>query len=96
MSEFAIRVELKGNPTFDKYETLHAVMARLGFYQKVNGTSTTNGAAVQVDLPHAVYYGSSTGGCIPVRDSVATAIKATVQQSIIVFVVQVAGWAITS
>jgi len=91
--DYAIRVELRGSPSYETYETLHAVMQKLGFYQSLNGTDAY-GATRSFALPHAVYYGSSTQSCAAVRDAVLKAVKANVQESIIVFVVQVAAWAI--
>jgi hypothetical protein len=93
MAYYAIRVELKGNPTYQEYQTLHALMARMGFSQTIDGVDT-RGNQRAFDLPHAVYYGSSQADVGTVRTSVATAVKAQVQNDIIVFVVQAATWAI--
>jgi hypothetical protein len=91
--DYAIRVELRGSPTYQTYETLHAVMKKMGFYQSLNGIDV-RGTTRSFDLPHAVYYGSSTQTCAAVRDAVVKAVKAHVQENIIVFVVQAATWAL--
>jgi hypothetical protein len=83
MPNYAIRVELRGNPSAERYESLHALMAIHGFGRTVTG----------VDLPHATYYGSSDSDCPSLRDSIAAAIRNKVQQGIVVFVVQAQTWA---
>jgi len=92
MSDFAIRVELQGYPTREQYEALHALMARKGFYQTVNGTDA-QGNQKKFPLPHAMYYGTSADSCSGVRDSVVNAVKAEVQKDIVVFAVEARTWA---
>jgi len=72
MPNYAIRVELRGNPPPERYESLHALMAQRGFGRTVTGV-TAQGNTLTVDLPHATYYGSSGDNCSSVRDSVAAA-----------------------
>lgn len=93
MPNYAIRVELRGDPSSEEYETLHALMARKGFKQTIDGLDT-EGNKKRFNLPHAVYYGSSEDSCSTVRDSVRKAVKAEVQDDIIVFVVQAETWAL--
>jgi hypothetical protein len=93
MADFAIRVELQGNPTREQYDALHALMARKGFYQYVTGVDAQQNQK-RFNLPHAMYYGSSANSCADGRTSVAAAIRAEIQQNIIVFVVQAATWAL--
>jgi hypothetical protein len=85
MSNYDVRVELRGNPSFEQYEKLHSLMKGKGFYQTIGSTH---------DLPHATYFGSSTLDCAKLRDDLQASIKAKVQNSIIVFVVQSATWAL--
>ena len=92
MPNYAIRVELKGNPPAERYETLHALMAARGFGRTVAGV-TKQGNSLTVDLPHATYYGSSDSACPSVRDSISAAIRNEIQQGIVVFVVQAQTWA---
>lgn len=92
MPSYAIRVELRGNPSAERYESLHALVARLGFGRTVTGVDKEDSPST-VNLPHATYYGSSTSDCSPVRNTVQAAIKAEIQQDIVMFVVQVATWA---
>lgn len=93
MADYAIRVELRGNPSREQYEALHALMARGGFYQTIRGLDA-QGNPQNYNLPHAVYYGASQQGCGAVRDWVRDRVKAEVQQDIIVFVVEAVHWAL--
>jgi hypothetical protein len=90
---FAIRVELQGYPTREQYDALHALMARKSFYQTVKATDA-QGTQKQYNLPHAMYYGSSNNNCATVRDSVVNAIKAEIQQNILVLAVEAQTWAL--
>jgi hypothetical protein len=93
MPNYAIRVELKGDPPAEDYERLHALMAKRGFLQTVSGVDK-QGNKKKFPLPHATYYGSSEDDCSVVRDSLSRAIKAEIQKGIIVFVVEARTWAI--
>jgi hypothetical protein len=95
MPDYAIRVELRGNPSADEYQTLHSLMGRKGFAQTISGVDHS-GSRRLFSLPHAVYYGSSPSDCAAVRDSVLSAVKAEVQREVIVFVVQAETWSLGS
>lgn len=92
MPNYAIRVELRGNPSAERYESLHTLMATRGFGRTVTGLDK-EGNSTTVDLPHATCYGSSDSDCPALRDSIAAAIRNEVQQAIVVFVVQAQTWA---
>lgn len=93
MADFAIRVELKGDPSFETYQKLHALMAKKGFLQTIAGVDL-QGNKRTFNLPHAVYYGTSADSCSVVAESVAQAIKAQIQDDIIVFAVKAETWAL--
>jgi hypothetical protein len=93
MPDYAVRVELRGYPSAEEYQTLHALMARKGFAQTIAGVDT-QGNQRRFSLPHAVYYGSSVADCGAVRDSVMGSVKGEVQEDVIVFVVQAQTWSI--
>jgi hypothetical protein len=95
MANYAIRVELKGNPTFDQYETLHALMANFGFYQTVNGYQDSDGSFRNFELPHAMYYGAHNSDITQVRNLIVAAIQSQIQRSIVVFVVLSSNWSIS-
>ena len=92
MPSYAIRVELKGNPSYAEYERLHTAMANLGFARTISGTSTS-GKQSTWDLPHALYYGSSSDPVGTVRDKVVAAAQ-RIQSGVVVFVAQLETWAI--
>jgi hypothetical protein len=92
MPDYAIRVELRGNPSAERYESLHALMGRRGFARTVAGVDKA-GNQGNFPLPHATYYGSSASDCSSLRDSIAAAIRAEIQQDIVLFVVQAQTWA---
>jgi hypothetical protein len=48
-----IRVELRGTPSRQDYENLHAYMENNNWYRKIQGT------AGESTLPHAIYRGNS-------------------------------------
>lgn len=93
MPDYAVRVELRGNPPAERYQILHSLMARKGFAQTIAGVDSQNNQR-RFNLPHAVYYGASGADCSAVRDSVVGSVKSEVQQDITVFVVQVQTWAL--
>jgi hypothetical protein len=93
MADFAIRVELRGDPSAETYEELHVLMAEKGFKQTVSGVDL-KGNEGKFNLPHAMYYGSSTASCSMVAESVAKAVKAQIQENFIVFAVQSETWAL--
>ena len=94
MANFAIRVELRGDPSFQTYQKLHALMAKNGFRQTIDGFDL-QGNKGKFDLPHAVYYGSSSDACSTLSESVAKQVRAQIQQDIIVFTVQAETWALS-
>jgi len=95
MPDYAVRVELRGNPSTEEYQALHALMARKGFIQTIAGVDI-QGNQKRFNLPHAVYYGSSSADCGAVRDSVLRSVKSEVQNDVIVFAVQAQNWSIGS
>jgi hypothetical protein len=68
-----------------------ALMAQYGFQRTVTGVNS-QGNSVTLDLPLATYYGSSNSDCSSLRDTIA-AIRAEIQQGIVMFVVQAQTWA---
>lgn len=94
MPNYTVRVELKGNPTFQQYEALHSLMAGFGLYQTVTGISTTSGASDVYSLPHATYYGQHSATAAGLRTLLAATIQARIQRGIIVFVAETVDWAL--
>jgi hypothetical protein len=93
MPDYAIRVELRGDPTWEQYDTLHKIMAKGGFLQTIVGVDS-QGNQKTFNLPHAVYYGSSAADYTAVRDWTVKVVKAGVQKDILIFVVELKIWAL--
>jgi hypothetical protein len=93
MADYAIRVELRGNPTWEQYDALHKIMAKGGFLQTIVGVDS-QGTRKTFNLPHAVYYGPAKSDPAGVRDWTIKVVKAGVQNDILVFVVEVSNWSI--
>ncbi|HUY80282.1 MAG TPA: hypothetical protein VMU92_00975 [Acidobacteriaceae bacterium] len=93
MAAYTIRVELKGDPSYEEYEKLHELMAAQGFKRTIRGV-TPSGNDATFDLPHATYYGQSSTTTGDLLDSLRTKIKADIQQDIVIFVAKTETWAI--
>jgi hypothetical protein len=88
MAYFTVRVELKGDPSFQQYENLHALMARLGFGRTVTSEGGT------YDLPHATYYGVSLKTASEARDLVRDNVRRAIQDKFLVYVAETTLWAL--
>jgi hypothetical protein len=87
-----IRVELKGSPSGETYQTLHAFMKAKGWSQSIlyaNGTKST-------ELPHAMYQGDSDHSCGVIAESLRDQISTTIWTKPIVMVIEWSAWAIRS
>lgn len=93
MPDYAIRVELRGDPTWEQYDTLHKIMAKGGFLQTVAGVDSQGNQKTH-NLPHAVYYGSSAAASAGVRDWTVKVVQAGVQKNILVFVAEARNWSL--
>ncbi len=94
MANFTVRVELRGNPTYDQYERLHQLMATFGFYKTINGVNLSN-TPTTFNLPTGTYYGAFTGTVSDVRIRLTEPIKAQIQPSIIIFIAETVNWSIS-
>jgi hypothetical protein len=78
MARYIARVELKGNPSRETYDKLHALMSNLGFKQTIAGTDDEIRVPVVADLPHATYAGLSNLSTVEVSSFLAERIKHSV------------------
>jgi hypothetical protein len=62
MANYAVRLELRGDPPAGDYESLHALMTEMSFVRTVVGVDS-QGANKTFPLPRASYYGSSEDDC---------------------------------
>lgn len=73
------------------YKELHTRMQQGGFFQTINGITST-GRPVTASLPHATYYGEANWTANEVRDWAQESTKETWSRSII-FVAETNTWA---
>jgi hypothetical protein len=88
MASYTIKVQLEGDPSYERYESLHAAMAELGFFKTIQGP---NGV---FDLPHGIYFGESMFEAKMLRDILKVAVQAKVQSAIQLFVAETLAWGI--
>jgi hypothetical protein len=67
-----IRVELRGNPSWQDYDNLHAYMEKNNWYRKIQGT------AGESSLPHAMYHGNSDEDISALTSALRKGIQASV------------------
>jgi hypothetical protein len=86
MARYIARVELKGNPSRETYEKLHALMSNLGFKQTIAGTHDETRVPVVAGLPHVTYAGLSDLSTAEVSSFLAERIKKAIQPDIVLLV----------
>lgn len=86
MAQIFIRVELRGNPTYQDYEKLHTFMERKNWYRAINGT------AGRSMLPHAMYQGTSDAEPSKIASALRSEIQAEVWTVAIVLVISALSW----
>jgi hypothetical protein len=90
MLRYIARIELKGNPSRERYDKLHALMSNLGFKQTIAGTHDETCVPVVADLPHATYAGLSDLSTAEVSSFLAEQIKKAIQPDIVLLVARLA------
>jgi hypothetical protein len=68
MSSYTVRVELKGSPSYEPYEALHAQMAGSGFFRYIDGVHVENDQAARFSLPTGLYFGESIKSAADVKN----------------------------
>jgi len=86
MAHLFIRVELRGNPSRQDYENLHAYMENLKWYRKIQGT------AGESNLPHAMYHGNSDKGLSDLTSALRKGIQANVWTQAVVLIMSSENW----
>jgi hypothetical protein len=87
MAHLFIRVELRGNPTWQDYDNLHGYMEKNHWYRKIQGT------AGESALPHAMYHGNSDNEISKITSALRKGIETNVWSQTIVLVVSAETWA---
>jgi hypothetical protein len=81
-----IRVELRGTPSWQDYENLHAYM------EKNNWHRTIQGNAGQSVLPHAMYHGQSENDISTITSALRKGIEANIWTQAIVLTISAETW----
>jgi len=86
MAHLFIRVELRGSPSWQNYENLHAFMEKNNWYRKIRGT------AGESSLPHTMYHGNSESNISEITSALRKGILASVWTEAIVLIVSAQTW----
>jgi hypothetical protein len=89
MAHLFIRVELRGSPSFQDYENLHAYMENKNWYRTIQGT------AGESSLPHAMYHGHSETGISEITSALRNGIEANVWSQAVVLVMSTQNWSMS-
>jgi hypothetical protein len=86
MAQMFIRIELRGDPSKQDYDNLHAYMEKNNWYRQINGS------AGESDLPHAMYQGSSENSASSIASALKKGVEANVWTRAIVLVISAQDW----
>jgi hypothetical protein len=86
MAHLFIRVELRGSPSWQDYENLHAHMEKKNWFRTIQGT------AGQSSLPHAMYQGNSDKDISEITSALRNGIESNVWSQAIVLVISAQNW----
>ena len=86
MAQMFIRIELRGDPSKQDYDNLHAYMEKNNWYRKIIGS------AGESTLPHAMYQGSSENGASSIAVALKKGVEANVWTRAIVLVISAQAW----
>ena len=81
-----IRVELRGDPSKQDYDNLHAYMEKNNWYRRIRGS------AGESALPHAMYQGNSEAASLAVASALKAGLEANVWTRAIVLVISAQEW----
>lgn len=87
MAHIFIRVELRGTPSKQDYDNLHAYMEQNNWSRKIQGTTGES------TLPHAMYQGNSANNVSAIASALRQGIQANVWTQAIVLIISAQTWA---
>ena len=87
MAHIFVRVELRGSPTKEVYDSLHKVMETNGWSRYITGTAGTS------TLPHAVYHGDSANPPVAIAKALRKVIQTEVWTVAVVLTMESSNWA---
>jgi hypothetical protein len=91
MPQLFARIELRGRPGDEVYNSLHAYMRSQNWSQQITGS-----AGNTVDLPHATYQGTSNSDqpdIVGIANTLKAAIEPSIWRHVLVLVINAEGWA---
>ena len=88
MAHLFIRVELRGTPSKQDYDNLHAYMERNNWFRTISGT------AGQSTLPHAMYHGNSDESVSAIATALRSGIQGSVWTVAVVLIISAETWAL--
>jgi hypothetical protein len=86
MAQLFIRVELRGNPSWQDYDNLHVYMGKNNWHRKIQGS------AGESTLPHAMYQGHSDKDISALTSALRKGIEANVWTQAVVLVMSTVVW----
>jgi hypothetical protein len=86
LAHLFIRVELRGTPSGQDYENLHAYMEKNNWHRTIQGTA---GESV---LPHAMYHGQSENDISTITSALRKGIEANIWTQAIVLTISAETW----
>lgn len=86
LAHLFIRVELRGTPSGQDYENLHAYMENNNWHRNIEGT------AGQSVLPHAMYQGNSDKDISGVTSALRKGIQTNVWTQAVVLIIAAQTW----
>ena len=87
LAHIFIRVELRGDPSKQDYDNLHAYMERNNWHRKIIGSAGLS------TLPHAMYQGNSENDALAIAAALKNGVEASVWTRAIVLVISSQTWA---
>jgi len=86
LAHLFIRIELRGTPSGQDYENLHAYMEENNWHRKIEGT------AGESTLPHAMYHGNSDHDVTTITGALRKGIQAKVWTQAVVLIISAQTW----
>ncbi len=89
MAQLFIRVELRGNPSWQDYDKLHAYMESKNWHRRIQGSAGDS------ELPHAMYQGTYDKDIGSLSGALRAGIEANVWTQAIVLVISGDNWSMS-
>jgi hypothetical protein len=92
MAQLFARVELRGEPSEDVYQRLHAYMESMHWYRTITGTR-------EVSLPHATYQATTntdSPDLVQIADQLKSGIESKIWTKALLLIVQSINWVRTA